>query len=161
MRWLSDAQRREQNWRVQTTFLESLKAWRVAYRRNGGLVFDYVQLSGATLVQRTVKDVAITTRRIDRTFLVRQHTRSARRLHRRSTWLWRQSVRVEPAGTATMVRVRVRGRPARLTILTHFLLSEDSSQARTLTGMADKVADSAVSAVQRRFAVAEPAGEAG
>jgi hypothetical protein len=159
MRWLRDSERREQNWRAQTEFLESLPAWQVSHLRNGGLKFDFVQVKGGTMVRRTIKDAAITTSRIDRTFLVRQTTRSAPRLRRRSSWRWRQSVRIEPAGTeAAAVKVRIRGRPARLTIVTHFLLSEDSTQALKLTRMADKLADSTVAAIQRQFTPAREPG---
>lgn len=158
MRWLSDSGRREANWRSQTTFLESLPAWRVTQRRNGGLAFDYVQINGGTVVRRTVKDVAITPRRIERTILVRQTTRTAPRLRRRSSWLYRQSIQVEPAGDAAGVRIRVRGRPARLTIVTHFLLGEDSAQALRLTRLADKLADSTASALQRQFTTAREPG---
>lgn len=87
-----------------------------------------------------------------------QTTRTAPRLRRRSSWLCRQSIQVEPAGDAAGVRVRVRGRPARLTIVTHFLLSEDSTQALRLTRLADKLADSTTSAVQRQFTTAREPG---
>jgi hypothetical protein len=163
MRWLSDSARRERSWRARTEFLDSLREWRVAQLRNGGLRFDYVQVDGDTVVHRTVSDVRIGPRRIDRVFLVRRTRRSGRPWRRRATWLWRQSVRVEPidSGTAS-VEVLVRGRPARLTILTHVLAAEDAAKASGLTSRADRVADSTVAALERHFATREEtAGEPG
>jgi hypothetical protein len=165
MRWLSDSGRRERSWRARGEFLDSLREWRVTQLRNGGLRFDYVQVDGDTVVHRTVRDVIVRPRRIDRVFLVRSTRRSARPPGRQASWLWRQSVRVEPidSRTASLV-VRVRGRPARLTILTHFLLfaREDTARATGLTTRADQLADSMVSTVKRRFtATEETAGEQG
>jgi len=147
MGWLTDSDRREQEWRRRVQAHADIREASDIRLPNGRLHFESVHVHGDWTIRQIVEDVAIQERRIER-ILRGQATRP--NFPGRSRWAVKQRITVESLGDATNIKVWTRGRPVGTSLVLYFLL-DDLALGRFLTEQASQIADSYASDIASHF----------
>jgi hypothetical protein len=149
MAWLTDSDRREQEWRRRVNARPDVQEPQVTRLPRGGLRFEQITVQRSVTAHQVVEDVAIGDRRIDR--ILRGQVTSPHFLGR-GRWVVKQCITVESLADAASITVRARGRPVGPTLVHQYLGSSDTIWGRFLTQQASEWADSVIADVASHFA---------
>jgi hypothetical protein len=148
MAWLTDAGRRERDWRRRVEQRADIRDAHADPLPGGGLRYRYEWLDGPRVWRFTSEAVAVTENTIElvhRGQLARPRTMPVR-------WVVTERITAEPAANGTDLTVRALGRMAGPSRLLHLLGYRDTMTARRLAELARLQADQTASAIAAHFA---------
>ncbi len=149
MGWLTDSDRRADEWRQRVGARPDIHEPHVIRLPGGGLRFEQVYVDRGSTTRQVVEDVAIRDHNIHR--MLRGEVTSPHFVGR-GRWIVKQRITVSSLEDATSIRVRTRGRPAGWTLAYQHFGYADTTWGRRLTELAIQWTDSFVADVTNHFA---------